>query len=81
MNVNINYVSLNQTDHGSCIVYLVTPFTSAEQTDRLWSGGDGCEDAEATHQPHILHSTVLLTDTRKERVRGFFAGITKKTRC
>lgn len=40
--------------------HLMSSFTGAKQTDRLWCGGDRCKDAEAAHQPYILDSTVLL---------------------
>lgn len=59
----------------SGIIYLMSAFTRTQQTDRLWSGGDRREDTEATHQPHVLHSTVLLVDTKKEWMKCFFAGI------
>lgn len=42
------------------VQHLVVAFTGTEQTDGLWCRGNRCKDAEATHQPDILHSTVLL---------------------
>lgn len=59
----------------SGIIYLMPAFTRTEQTDRLWSGRDRRKDTEATHQPHVLHSTVLLVDTKEEWMKCFYAGI------
>lgn len=42
----------------------MSSFTGAKQADRLRRGGDGSENAEASHKPNVLHSTVLLSDTR-----------------
>lgn len=42
----------------------MSSFTGAKQADRLRRGGDGSENAEASHEPNVLHSTVLLPDTR-----------------
>lgn len=50
----------------SGIIYLMPAFTRTKQTDRLWSGRDRRKDTEATHQPHVLHSAVLLVDTKKK---------------
>lgn len=44
----------------------MSPFTSAEQADGLRRGGDRSENAEASHEPDVLHSTVLLSDTRHD---------------
>ncbi len=49
--------------------YLMSSFTGAEQTDRLWCGWDRREDAEAAHEPYILYSTVLLK-IRGKTARG-----------
>lgn len=64
----------------SGIIYLMPAFTGTEQTDRLWSGGDRRKDTEATHQPHVLHSTVLLVGTKKEWMKCVIAGIDNNTR-
>lgn len=38
-------------------------FAGAEQADRLRRGGDRSENAEAPHEPDVLHGTVLLSHT------------------
>lgn len=43
--------------------HLVPSFAGAEQADGLRRGGDRSENAEAAHQPDVLHGTVLLTHT------------------
>lgn len=41
----------------------MSSFTGAEQADGLRCGGDRSENAEAPHEPNVLHGTVLLSHT------------------